>query len=243
MKSTIPVVILAGGLATRLRPWSTTIPKCLMKINDVPFIDYQLRLLQSQGIERVLLCLGYLGDFVMDFVGDGSQYGLQIDCSFDGQSLLGTAGAIKKALSLLENDFFVMYGDAYLNCDFAKVQKAYFEQNKLACMTVFKNENQWDQSNIEMLNNQIVRYEKQHPTKNMKHIDYGLGVFNKVAFQIIPDDQPYDLATLYQQLLAKNELAAFEVNERFYEIGSFQGIEDFSQFIVHQSHGLINSKE
>lgn len=225
------VVILAGGLATRLRPLTTTIPKALIEINKEPFIIHQLRLLQKNNVKKVVLCIGYLGEMIQDLLGNGSDFGLEIKYSFDGQKLLGTAGAIKKALPLLSQDFFVMYGDSYLTCDFSKIQASYLKQKKKALMTVFHNKGQWDTSNIEYRDNQIIKYDKQKLTPSMHYIDYGLGLINKSVFSYVPKNEIFDLAKLYQIMLQQNQLAAFEIKERFYEIGSFDGIKELENYL------------
>lgn len=233
MKNTLfPVLILAGGLATRLRPITEKIPKSLVEVNQEPFVAHQLRLLKKQGVQEVLMCLGFLGEMVVDYVGDGSQFGLHVSYSFDGSKLLGTAGAIKKALPLLRQDnFFVLYGDSYLTCDFEAVQQSFTVSQKLSLMTVFRNLGQWDKSNVEFVNNSILMYDKVNRTPEMLHIDYGLGVFNKMAFEAVPADQEFDLVLLYQRLLKINQLAAHEVTERFYEVGSFAGIEELGYYL------------
>ena len=231
----LPVAILAGGMATRLMPITEKIPKALIDINGVPFIFHQLRLLRSKGIVRVVICAGYLGEMIQDFVGDGRRFDIQVEYSFDGGRLLGTGGAVKKALALLDESFFVLYGDSYLPCDYEEVQAAFEGSEKKALMTVFHNEGAWDTSNVEFKNGQILAYEKQRLTPRMRHIDYGLGVFQREAFATIPENTPYDLADLYQFLLGKGELAAFEVMERFYEIGSIEGLEELKSHLAHSS--------
>src|SRR3989338_4589321 len=222
-----PVVILAGGLATRLGTLTETIPKSLIMINERPFIAWQLELLKSQGIQRVVLCLGHFGEMIEDYVKNNNNFGLDVAYSYDGAKLLGTGGAIKKALSLLDENFFVIYGDSYLTCDFKAVQSAYEQKNKLAMMTVLKNDNQWDASNIEFKDDRLINYDKMQASEKMQHIDYGLGVLSWAAFDDFPRNQKYDLAKVYQDLLKNDKLGAFEVKERFYEIGSERGIQDF----------------
>jgi NDP-sugar pyrophosphorylase family protein len=228
----LPVAILAGGIATRLQPLTETIPKALLDINGEPFIAHQLRLLRANGIERVIICAGYLGEMIQEYVGDGARFGLQVECSFDGPRLLGTAGAVKNALPRLGETFFVLYGDAYLPCEYRMVQTAFEQSGKLALMTVFRNDDRWDRSNIEFANGRIVAYDKQVRTPHMRHIDYGLGAFGRAAFATVPADQPYDLATLYQDLLKRGELAAYEVGHRFYEIGSHEGLEETRRYLA-----------
>lgn len=232
----LPVAILAGGVATRLRPLTETIPKALVDVNGEPFIAHQLRLLRAKGIERVIVCAGYLGEMIQEYVGDGVRFGLQVEFSFDGSHLLGTGGAIKKALPLLGDAFFVLYGDSYLPCDYRAAQAEFNTSGRLALMTVFRNDGHWDSSNVEFVDGRIIAYNKQYRTPAMHYIDYGLGAFKRSAFEIVPDDQPYDLAALYQYLLTQGELAAYETSQRFYEIGSLEGLEETRRYLAVHSH-------
>lgn len=225
-----PVAILAGGLATRLHPVTESFPKALIPIKGVPFIDHQLRLLQQQGIREVVLCVGYKGEMIQDYVGAGERYHLHVQYSFD-DILLGTGGAVKRALPLLKETFFVLYGDSYLPCDFVSVQSAFIQQQKAALMTVFKNQGEWDTSNVEFVDGKIIAYDKVHRMPTMQYIDYGLGIFTRQAFSFAPEQTNFDLAMLYQNLLKQNQLAAFEVRERFYEAGSFAGIAELEQLL------------
>ena len=228
----LPVTILAGGLATRLRPLTETIPKALVEINGEPFLAHQLRLLERGGVDRVVLCVGYRGEQIREYAGDGSAFGLRVAYSFDGPRLLGTAGAVRRALPLLGEQLFVLYGDSYLPCDYAAVEQAFLASGKLAMMTVFPNRGLWDTSNVEFMNGAITAYDKVNRTAAMQHIDYGLGVFRSQAFDLVEEDQPMDLAVLYQQLLRHGELAAYEVPTRFYEIGSVEGIRELEGFLA-----------
>jgi NDP-sugar pyrophosphorylase family protein len=224
----LPVVILAGGLGTRLRPLTERVPKALGEVNGEPFLAHQLRLLQSRGIERIVLCVGFLGDMIRAFAGDGSRFGLHIDYSEDWPDLRGTAGAVSKALPLLGESFFVLYGDSYLPCDYHRVQTAFSAGNCDGLMTVFANDGRWDTSNVEFVGGRILAYDKKHQSPRMQHIDYGLGVFHSRAFH----KGSRDLANVYQHLLDRDRLAAFEVTERFYEVGSLKGISDLSHYLA-----------
>lgn len=226
-----PVAILAGGLATRMRPLTETVPKALLDVNGEPFIIHQLRLLREQGITEVVICTGYLGHMIEEVVGNGNAFDLHVTYSPDGDRLLGTGGALKKALPLLGDNFFIIYGDSYLPCDYFAIQTAFKSAQRLALMTVFHNANSWDKSNVEFVDGQILIYDKQKQTPNMHYIDYGLGIIHAAAFSEVPSDQVYDLATLYQHLLSKRQLAAYEVKQRFYEIGSFDGLKEFSCYL------------
>lgn len=227
-----PVAILAGGLATRLGPITEKIPKALIDIGGEPFIAHQLRLLHANHISRTVICAGHLGESIRDVVGDGSRFGIHVDYSFDGPTLLGTAGAIKRALPKLGGAFFVLYGDSYPPCDFAAVQSAFNQSGKLALMAVFGNHGLWGKSNVEFEEGRLLAYDKRVMTARMHHIDYGLGVFRDRAFDRVPTGVRYDLELVYQDLLARKELAAFEVKERFYEIGSFEGVQQMTSYIM-----------
>ena len=222
-------------MATRLMPLTEKIPKALIDINGEPFITHQLRLLRSRGIDRVIICVGYLGEMIQDFVEDGRRFEIQVEYSFDGGRLLGTGGAVKKALDLLGESFYVLYGDSYLPCDFKNIQATFEDSGKKGLMTVFRNDGAWDTSNVEFKDGQILAYDKQRPSPRMRHIDYGLGVFRREAFDFVPDDTTFDLADLYRFLLGKGELAAREVDERFYEIGSVEGLEELKRHLAHGS--------
>jgi NDP-sugar pyrophosphorylase family protein len=228
----IPVAILAGGLATRLHPLTSRTPKALLPVNGEPFIAHQLRLLRASGVTRAVICAGFLGEMIQDFVGDGTAFGLRVEFSFDGPTLLGTAGAVRKALPLLGEELFVLYGDSYLPCDYGGVEAAFRASEKEALMTVFQNEGRWDASNVEFADGVILAYDKTNWMSRMRHIDYGLGVFRKSAFAAAPDGQAYDLTALHQQLLSRGQLAGFEVRERFYEIGSLAGLQQLSEFLA-----------
>jgi len=225
-------VILAGGLATRLRPLTESLPKALIEVNGRPFLQHQLELLKRNGISHVALLVGFLGEKIQEQFGDGSAMGMRIDYSFDGPVLLGTAGAIRQAVPLLPERFFVLYGDSYLTCNYAAVERAFLSSGTQGLMTVYRNDGQFDASNVEFDGVRIVRYDKTTPTANMRHIDYGLGAFERKIFEAIPMGQKCDLASVYQQLLKEDDLAAYEVHERFYEIGSPEGLRDTSAFLA-----------
>jgi N-acetyl-alpha-D-muramate 1-phosphate uridylyltransferase len=226
-----PVAILAGGLATRLWPLTQRLPKAMIDVLGEPFVAHQLRLLRTHGFERVVICAGFLGEQIEAFVGDGSRFGLSVVFSFDQPRLLGTAGALRHALPLLGDSFFVLYGDSYLPCAYRRIQAEFRSAGKAALMTVFRNADRWDRSNVEFVNGQIVRYDKRAHDPNMHHIDYGLGVLSRAALAQVPAGQPYDLERVYQHLLQRGGLAGFEVHERFYEVGSFAGIQELAAYL------------
>jgi N-acetyl-alpha-D-muramate 1-phosphate uridylyltransferase len=227
---TLPVALLAGGIATRLRPVTETIPKSLVMVAGRPFIERQLEWLKRESVERVVLCVGYLGERIEDVVRDGRRFGLRVAYSYDGDKLLGTGGALRHALPLLEEAFFVLYGDTFLTCNFASVEAAFRKDAKPAMMTVFANKGRWDTSNAVYRGGRIALHDKKNPTPEMQHIDYGLSVLTAPVLQRYEDGEPFDLASLYSDLSRQGDLAGFEVTERFYEIGSFSGLKETEEF-------------
>ena len=220
------LVILAGGMATRLGHLTAEIPKALISVAGKPFIAHQLQLAAREGIKRVVLCVGHMGERIQDFVDDGSRFGLHVSYSLDGHRLMGTGGAVMKALPILSSVFIVIYGDSYLDTSYRPILEQFQASGKLGLMTVFRNDNQWDRSNIEFRENSIISYDKKNFTQGMRHIDYGLSVLKAEIFDEWPTDEPYDLADVFHALIERRELAGYEVKERFYEIGSPEGLRE-----------------
>jgi MurNAc alpha-1-phosphate uridylyltransferase len=231
----LPVAILAGGLATRLRPITETIPKALVEVDGRPFAEHQMEWLGTQGIERIVFCVAYLGDRIQAALGNGARWNLSIEYVSDGEPLLGTGGALKRALPALGRAFFVLYGDSLLTCDLRAIERAFTSSGRAGLMTVFRNDDQWDRSNVLFESGRVLRYDKQSRTDDMRHIDYGLGVLTPRALMPFPSDRPFDLAPVYQRLLAAGDLAAVEVADRFYEIGSPEGLEETRAFLSARS--------
>ena len=233
-----PVAILAGGLSTRLRPVTDKTPKALLHVASEPFLIHQLRLLYSQGFRRILLCVGYLGEMIEAELGDGSSLGMQIAYSFDGPTLLGTGGALKRALPKLGEQFLAIYGDSYMPVDYSAIVEAFVLSRKPALMTVFKNEGRWDASNVSFEAGEIHRYDKKSPTPQMRHIDYGISVLTAGVFAGFPDNAPFDVADLYSRLVSEKQMAAYEVKQRFYEIGSAQGLAELDALLRNKAVSL-----
>jgi N-acetyl-alpha-D-muramate 1-phosphate uridylyltransferase len=220
----LPVAVLAGGLGTRLGPLTARLPKSLVEVAGAPFIGHQLQLLSRHGVERVVLCLGHLGEMVQQFVGDGRRFGLQVEYAFDGATPLGTGGALRHALPLLGERFFVVYGDSYLRTPMRPVQQAFIAAGTAALMCVLRNEDRWDRSNAVFDGQRVVRYSKDETTADMHYIDYGLSILDASALASAALGRSFDVADLLQSLAAAGELAGYEVFERFYEVGSVQGL-------------------
>ena len=228
----LPVAILAGGLATRLHPLTERIPKSLLPIAGQPFLFHQLQLLRRQGVTRVVLCVGHLGEQIEAAAGNGGRFGLTIAYSSDGDRLLGTGGALKRALPLLGEHFFVMNGDSYVPCSFARLQCAYLTARAPALMAILRNNNLWDRSNVAITADGLIEYDKGTTRSDLTHIDFGVSVFSAAAFDAYPDDEYLDLAAICRKLSQRGQLAACEVFQRFYEIGSHAGIADTEQFLL-----------
>ncbi|MGA8531468.1 MAG: sugar phosphate nucleotidyltransferase [Acidobacteriaceae bacterium] len=219
------LALLAGGLATRLRPLTTSTPKSLIQIAGEPFLAHQLRLLRAGGIREVVICCGFLGEQIEEFAGDGSGFGLSIAYSYDGETPLGTGGALRAALPLLGRQFLVMYGDSWLTEPIEPIWRAFCESGKPALMTVYRNQNRWGSSNVEYRKGVVVRYDKRHPSTTMHHIDYGFQVLDAGVLErwTVP---VFDLSDVLSGLADYSMLAGHESADRFYEIGSFSGLRE-----------------
>jgi NDP-sugar pyrophosphorylase family protein len=235
--SNLPVALLAGGMATRLRPITEKIPKLLVEVAGEPFFSHQIRLLKKNGLTKIVLCVGYLGDMIVQQYGDGSKWGVQIEYAFDGPKLLGTGGALIAALPKLGDAFYVLYGDSYLPIDYRAVGDFFLRSGKLGLMTVYENHGRYDTSNVWFERGEIRLYDKKNKVPQMQHIDYGLGVFRAAAFDGFPRDAVVDLAEVQKALVARQQLAGFEIKERFYEIGSHEGLNELDRLLRSHQPG------
>lgn len=227
----LPLAILAGGFATRLGSLSKDFPKCLIEINGRPFVDWQLDLLIKNGYSDFVFCLSYKSELVQDHLGDGSSWGARIQYSLDGESQLGTGGAIRNAVPKLGKEFGVIYGDSFLPIDYPSVETYFLNSEKQALMTIFENSNNYDQSNVQYERGVLLNYQKGLNDSKMRHIDYGLSYFKDEAFTEYPSEANFDLANLCHYLARTKKLDAFEVFQRFYEVGSISGISEFSDYL------------
>jgi len=226
-----PVAILTGGLATRLLPITETIPKALVEVAGKPFIFHQLDWLQTQKIEKVVLCVGHLGEKIQVRVGNGDAWGIDISYSFDGEKLLGTGGALKKATPFLGREFFVFYGDSFLPIQFKPVADTFQRSGMPALMTVLRNEGRWDKSNVVFCNGKLLEYNKYKTNLKMTHIDYGLAIIKAEVFSSNPTGSCFDLADIYESLAKKSQMVGYEVMHRFYEIGSKEGLASTENYL------------
>jgi len=218
-------------MATRLRPITEKIPKLLVDVAGEPFFSHQLRLLKKAGLHHVVLCVGHLGEMIVRQYGDGTKWGVKIEYSFDGPKLLGTGGALVRALPKLGDAFYVLYGDSYLPVDYCDVGRVFLDSRKLGLMTVYENHGAYDTSNVWFEEGRIRAYSKAARLPQMHHIDYGLGLFRAAAFAGCPPDTVVDLATVQTDLCLRGELAGYEMKQRFYEIGSPAGLKELDQHL------------
>lgn len=224
------VVILAGGLASRLGYLTESRPKSLVMFKGKPFLEYQLEQLRQAGIKDIVLCIGYLGEQIQEYIGNGEKYGVHIRYSVE-KTPLGTAGALRNAEPLLTDPFFTLYGDSYVFVDFGRIMLYFLSEGRLALMTVYRNYDRFDSSNTAVNGGLVTRYDKEAKTEDMVYIDYGVSVFRKQVLDMIPEGQFYSLGDLFRGLIDTEGLLSFEVEQRFYEIGSAQGLKGFRKFI------------
>ena len=234
----LPLAVLAGGYATRLGSLTAEVPKCLIEVNGRPFVDWQLELLIMNGYSDFIFCISYKSDAVQAYLGDGKDRGVSIRYSLDGSTQLGTGGAVQNALPKLGEKFGVIYGDSYLPINYLEAEQIFLSSKSQAVMTVYENQNQFDSSNVEFVDGKLVNYKKGTKNKDMCHIDYGITFFRESAFRKWRDQSSFDLSEVYHQLAMDNQLDGYEIFERFYEIGSIQGIEEFSQYLRRVSNEL-----
>jgi NDP-sugar pyrophosphorylase family protein len=226
-----PVALLAGGLATRLGDLTRERPKALIDVAGRPFVEHQLELFRRNGIRRVVLCLGHLGEQVRAHLGTGQSLDMDLHYAFDGPRLLGTGGSLRRALPLLGDHCWVIYGDSYLEMDYRAVLAQFRGGQHPALMTVLRNQDQWDQSNLIFRDGRVTFYSKRARRPDMTYVDYGATLVCKEVIQRLPPDEPSDLADLYSDMARRGEMAGCEVKNRFYEIGSPAGLADTRRYL------------
>ena len=227
-------VILAGGLGSRLRPLTDRVPKPMIMVQGKPFLEHQIELLRRHGIRSVVLCVGYLGHMIEEYFGDGSRFSVGIRYSEEGDRLQGTAGALKRAESVLDDEFFLTYADAYLLLDYAAVMAHFRRRDRLALMVIYRNENQYARSNVAAADGYVTAYDKDEQTPDMVYINYGVSVLRKETLEHIPPRRVYSQEELYARFIDERQLLAYETDQRFYEVGSPEGLEEFSRLIASE---------
>jgi NDP-sugar pyrophosphorylase family protein len=230
----VQIAIIAGGLATRLLPLTEKIAKSMIMVGGKPFLEHQVEVLKSAGIGDLVLCVGHLAGQIEEHFGDGRAYGVRIRYSDEGGQLMGTAGAIKKAAPLLDEKFFMMDGDSYLPSDYRAAMAHFDSTNKMALMVVFRNNDLYETSNAVVDGDLVTMYSRRRKVPGMVFVHTGLSILRKTALDLIPADRVVMQDELWTQLASRNELMAFETQSRFYEVGSFSGLEDFRRMIERQ---------
>lgn len=223
-----------GGLGTRLKEYTKACPKSLVDVGSRPFFDYELELLKGWGFRRFLFLIGYQADMIEEYYGDGSDKGISIEYCMDGEKLLGTGGAVRRAYDFLEDDFLLIYGDSFMDINYEETVYRYFkgkEEGKRAIMTVLKNGDRFDKSNVIVKDGQIVLYDKHNTTPEMDYIDYGVCMYEKSLFDEFEKDVAFDIAVIQNKLSIEGKLAAHIVTRRFYEIGSPSSLKEFTEYI------------
>jgi NDP-sugar pyrophosphorylase family protein len=232
----VQAVILAGGLATRMRPATLTVPKSMLDVAGRPFVEWQLEALAKSGFSDIVFCIAHLGEQIRAHVGDGSRFGLLARFSDEGPRLLGTAGALRLALPLLEPAFLVTYGDSYLPFDYASPLRMLLAKDDCdAVMSVYKNENRWDPSNVQTDGEWVLRYEKGRPDLGFDHVDYGALSLRRSIVEAVPADTVLGLDAIQRELAEKKRLRALVAHARFFEIGSPEGLASLADHLVAAS--------
>ncbi len=222
----------------RLGELTSDVPKPLLPVAGRPFVEHQLELLRAHGANRIVLALGYLGERIEEHVGDGSRFGLEIRFSYDGPEPAGTAGAVRRALPLLGNEFMVLYGDTYLRVDYQDVARAFRRSGLPALMTVLRNRDKWAPSNAVYEHGRVIAFDKESPPKVAEWIDYGLSVFQR---SVLEQNPATDLADLALELAPQGRLAGYLVHERFYEIGTPEALAETDAFLSRPAHARARS--
>lgn len=225
-------VILAGGLGTRLLPLTSTLPKSLVPVAGKPFIDWQLTRLRESGFDRVLLCIGHLGELVREHVGDGRRFELAVSYAADGPTQLGTAGALRHALSQLDSTFLLTYGDSYLPFDYAApLDDLNAHPAAFGTMSVFPNQDRWDRSNTRVEGERVVRYDKHAAEGECDYIDYGAMALRREAIAALSPSLVIGLDAVQSALASAGRLRAYIATERFYEIGTSSGLAELERHL------------
>jgi NDP-sugar pyrophosphorylase family protein len=224
-------VVLAGGFGTRLRPLTETLPKALVPVAGRPFIEYQIEQFRRHGVTDLIICVGHLGHLIEEHLGDGRRFDVSIRYGYERDGLLGTAGAVKNVEPLLEDAFFVQYGDSYLLVDYQAVMTHFLRHDAPGLMVVYRNDDRWDRSNVVVADGRVRVYDKTRKLPGMAYIDFGVSVFRRDAVAGIPPGVAADLSTVYQSLIAQGRLLAYETSHRFYEVGSPQGLREFESLV------------
>jgi NDP-sugar pyrophosphorylase family protein len=231
-RSETQAVILAGGLGTRMRPITETIPKPMIAVAGKPFLQYQLELLTGSGIGRALLLVAYLGEQIQQYFGGGDKFGCNISYSFES-SPLGTGGALRNAEAQLQDYFVLVNGDTYLAIDYRALLEDFQKADCAAMIVAYKKPEGASQSVPASLlpanlgvsqDGAVTAYRKRNP-EGLSHIDAGVIVLRKEILARLPAGQKCSLEEeIYPQLIAQGEMRAWVTLEPFFDMGSPAGL-------------------
>jgi NDP-sugar pyrophosphorylase family protein len=226
--SDVVCCILAGGRGTRLGQATDDLPKPLVEVAGRPFLVHQLELLARRGVRRIVLSVGYRGDQIEAFIGDGSSFGVTVAYAYDPVEGVGTAGALRAAADLLGRDFLVLYGDTYLEIDYLAVAARQRTLGVPALLSVWHNRNELERSNACFDGRLVTAYDKRQPPLAAEWIDYGLLAMTPGALTASVSD---DLADVVSVLAARGLLGGYEAEQRFWDIGTPSALNAAASFL------------
>lgn len=226
-------IVFAGGLGTRLRPFTYEIPKVMIPVREKPFLEYLLKLLKKNGLDKIVLCIGYLGKQIENYFENGKSLGINIRYSYEDENrLLGTGGALKNAEPLLDDEFAVLNGDTFLDINYQDLISFFHKKGKTGVLAGFLNNPKIMPNNMEIdETNKVINYNKEKEIKN-NCVDAGVSVFKKDILGLISKNKKVSLETeIYPLLIRQGEFFVYPTDKRFYDIGTFERLELFSQII------------
>jgi NDP-sugar pyrophosphorylase family protein len=227
-------VILAGGLGTRLGELTRDMPKAMTPFHDRPFLHYSVKLLGNQGIRDIVICIGYLGEQIKDFFGNGQKMGVNIKYSQEGERLLGTGGALRQARDMFDSYFLVLNGDTYLPIDYREVEGKHLQRGRKALMVVYDNKIDTEVKNNIALDDDetVLRYDKEGISSELNYVEAGAIILRKEVLELIPEEVPISLEDgIYSPLIQEREMAAYITKQRFYDIGTPERQKAFEEFV------------
>lgn len=235
------LVVLMGGLGSRLGFVGEGVPKPMVEVAGRPFFEYMLDLLKWHGFRRFLFLVGHHGNAIEEYFGDGAGQGIEIRYSYDGDQLVGTGGALRRAIDQLDDEFVLIYGDSYMDADYGELLCHFrYEadaRGKQGLMAIFRNQGRYDKSNALLRDGELLEYNKSITREDMEHIDYGISVLRRSLLESLPEGEPSDLADVYRDAVEGGTMAGLEVHQRFYEIGTLASLREFERYIERRSGG------
>lgn len=222
-------VILAGGLGTRLRPFTENNPKPMVPIQGIPFIEYLIKQVKRFGINDILILLGYMPEKIMDFLGDGEKFGVNITYDITPVEY-ETGNRLKKAKEKLSEEFLLLYCDNYCPINFEEAYKQYKDGNHLVQITAYSNQDGYTKGNLCINDDTVIKYDKRREQPNLMQVDIGYAFVNKQVLNLIPEENVNFEGAVYPKLVEEKQLGVFVTQHRYYSIGSWERIEATREF-------------